>query len=414
VNQPPPATETPSLDSPIPPGPTLPKPGEDEFPPNPLEVKLPDPLLPDRSGNRALTPSERQRLSAALDVLHTQASARLKAGDRVGAFEIWNRELRLRRVLGPFEEVKALARVGEIAWRETDTPQVRWISQRLDTLLALARSPQPSGSGNLINLGRGNVIDRTTLLEWLGQAYQQVRLPKTAASIYQQLLTEAKQQQNQQKIETALTSLGQLHLTWFDYSNAAAAYKELLAIARSRQDNLNEAAYLNQLAYIYEQGKFSEEAIVYLQQLVEFYQKQNDPKPIPGIKIRIGDNYQIASRLDLAEQNYQKAYELAQPLAQLAYASEALQKLAALYRTNDRLDAALRVYNFMVAVEQQAYNYYGIMNAYDQIGQIHALRKEYAQALTAFQQGLRVARQLKYREDYFIAQIQQVSQQAGR
>jgi tetratricopeptide (TPR) repeat protein len=408
VNQPP------ALDQPIPPGPALPKPREDEFPPNPLEVRLPDPLLPDPTGKRTLTPAERQRLSAALDVLNAQANARLKAGDRVGAFEIWNRELRLRRVLAPFEELRALGRVGEIAWRENDTPQVRWISQRLDTLLVLARTPQPVGSGNAINLGGGNVIDRTVLMELLGQAYQQVRLPKTAADIYQQLLTEAKQRQDNKRIEAALVALGQLHLTWFDYSNAAAAYKELLAIARSRRDTLNEAAYLNQLAYIYEQGKLPEEAIVYLQQMVEFYQKLGDPKPIPSVKIRIGDNYQNASRPDLAEQNYQQAYQLAQPLVQLAYASEALQKLAGLYRTNNRLDAALRVYNFMVAVEQQAYNYYGIMNAYDQIGQIHLSRKEYPQALTAFQQGLGLARQLKYREDYFTAQIQQISQQPGR
>jgi tetratricopeptide (TPR) repeat protein len=408
VNQPP------ALDQPIPPGPTLPKPGEDEFPPNPLEVKLPDPLLPDRTGKRALMPAERQRLSATLDVLNAQANARLKAGDRVGAFEIWNRELRLRRVLGPFEELKALGRVGDVAWRESDTPQVRWISQRLDNLLGLARTPQPVGSGNAINLGGGNVIDRTILLELLGQAYQQVRLPKIAADIYQQLLTEAKQRRDNKRIETSLIALGQLHLAWFDYTNAAAAYKELREIARSRRDTVNEAAYLNQLAYIYEQAKLPEEAIVYLQELVEFYQKLGDPKPIPSIKIRIGDNYQNASRPDLAEQNYQQAYQLAQPLVQLAYASESLQKLAALYRSNNRLDAALRVYTFMVAVEQQAYNYYGIMNAYDQIGQIHLSRKEYAQALTAFQQGLNVARQLRFREDYFTAQIQQISQQPGQ
>jgi hypothetical protein len=52
-----------------------------------------------------------------------------------------------------------------------------------------------------------------------------------------------------------------------------------------------------------------------------------------------------------------------------------------------------------------------MMDAYDQIGKIYVSRKAYPQAVTAFQRALVLARQLKYREDYFTAQIQQVSQQ---
>jgi hypothetical protein len=43
----------------------------------------------------------------------------LQAGNAEGAFEIWYRELRLRRALGYLEEVRALGRVGEIAWQRT-------------------------------------------------------------------------------------------------------------------------------------------------------------------------------------------------------------------------------------------------------------------------------------------------------
>ncbi|MGA7936550.1 MAG: hypothetical protein WCA35_23550, partial [Kovacikia sp.] len=82
-----------------------------------------------------------------------------------------------------------------------------------------------------------------------------------------------------------------------------------------------------------------------------------------------------------------------------------------LYLANNRLDAALRVYNFLIGVEQQAYNVYGMMDAYDRIGQIYLSRKAYPQALTAFQRGLVLARQLKYKEDYFTTQIQQISKQ---
>ncbi|UBF29209.1 hypothetical protein K9N68_16050 [Kovacikia minuta CCNUW1] len=409
-NQPTPTPSPTPPSQPLPPNPPTPKPEPNEFPPNPLELKLSDPLLPQGADQRSLTPAERKKLIPVLDQLNAQAAAQSKAGDRIGAYETWNRELRLRRLLGPAEEVKALGRVGDIAWKDNETPQVRWITQRLDTLWEQAKSPTP-GLGNNINLKNANVIDRTTLLDALGFAYQQVRLPQTAIAVYQQIIKEARQRKDSKKIDATLNTLGQLHLSWFDYPNAAATYKELLNRARASRNAANEGIYLTQLAYVYEQAKQPAEAITYQQQLVNFYIKQKNPNPIPALKIKIADNYQILSRPDLAERNYQSAYQLAQPLLELGYASDALKKLGVLYLTNQRLDAALRVYNYLVGVEQQAYNVYGMMDAYDQIGQIYLSRKAYPQARTAFQRGLVLARQLKYKEDYFATQIQQISRQ---
>src|SRR6476646_9135759 len=91
----------------------------DEFPPNPLELKTPDPLLPQTG--RPLTTQEQQTLRTALDELNTQATSQFQAGQPEAAFEIWYRELRLRRALGPLEEVAALSRVGTTAWEENRT-----------------------------------------------------------------------------------------------------------------------------------------------------------------------------------------------------------------------------------------------------------------------------------------------------
>ncbi|HEY9615215.1 MAG TPA: tetratricopeptide repeat protein [Microcoleaceae cyanobacterium] len=530
----------------------------DEFPPNPLELTTPDPLLPNPP--RPLTAPERQQLAIACDALNAEAQAKLQAGDRVGAFDLWNRELRLRRALGLIPEIQALGRVGDIAWRETDTTQVRWITKRLDAILnqilpppapstvtppptttptnpgkiPVPPSPQPpapgstsnqssssqtkplttgnppsgairsysepsspaqansaqmqtnqSGSIRVNSSSRSNALSgsvqssssqtsrsqtstvqtgsaqpnlaqtgtttiptnrfpattipnrnipvtsptppsstatppllnldqatKTQVLEALGVAYQQVRLPQIAVRIYEQVLADARLRRDEAKIESTLITLGQLHLSWFSYEPAATAFRELLDRSRARGDRQYEILYLNQLAYIHEQAKQPEAAIAYEQQLITLYQMVlKDPKPIPALQIRIGDNYQIMGRLDLAEQSYQAAYQLAQPLLQLAYASDSLQKLAALYLANNRLDAALRVYDFLIGVEQQAYNTYGVMSAYDKMGQIYISKKDYSQAILAFRRGLDLARQLKYREDYFTGQIRQAAQQ---
>ncbi|MEB3338927.1 MAG: hypothetical protein VKJ46_15765, partial [Leptolyngbyaceae bacterium] len=58
----------------------------------------------------------------------------------------------------------------------------------------------------------------------------------------------------------------------------------------------------------------------------------------------------------------------------------------------------------------QAYDIYGKMNAYDRMAQIYLAQKNQPRAIAALKQGLALAKQLRYREDYFAKQIEQVSQ----
>lgn len=384
-----------------------------QFPPNPLEITEPDPLIPYDYKDRSLTSQERKEILDAANRLTLIGATRLQQGDQIGAFDAWNRELRLRRLLGPLSaEVGALGRVGDVAWTQNNTTQLRYITKRLDAIREQAEKPrsQVEGNGNtapeLLDVTR-----RSQLIEALGLAYQQVRLPKIAASLYQQVLGEARAQNNVNKIEATLITLGQLHLAWFDYDSAAKVYQELLERSRARRDAFNVPIYLNQLIYVYEQNKQLELAIAYQQQLIQFYQAINDPKPIPGLLVKIANHQRSLSQLDRAEANYQLAYKIAQPQSQFSDASNALKGLGDLYRTNDRLPAALKIYNFLIAVERQAYNAYGVMEAYDQLGQIHLSQKAYPEAIAAFTNGLAVARHLKTQEDYFTAQIQKASQE---
>ena len=374
-----------------------------QFPPNPLELTQPDPLLPGGL-KRPLSESERQTLRTELDRLNLEASAKLRSNDVPGAFEIWNRELRLRRALGLLEEVQALGRVGNVAWVQNQTNQLRVITNRLSAIQTQIQQPLK----NQVTLP-----ERSQILPALGIAFQLVRSPGLALQVYQQMLTEARARKDAIAEVNLLNTIGQLHLSWFDYPNAITTYTELLNLARSRNDTPNVAVNLVQLAYTHEQAKQPAQAIPYQQQLIEFYQR--DPqqvKQIPMLKIRLGDNFVASKQLDAAEKAYQEAFQLAQPLFQLAYASDALRKLGNLYRSNNRLDAALQVYEYLAGVQQQAYDSYGVMDAYDQIGQIQIQRKALPEAAIAFRQGLEVAKQINYRVDYFTQQIQKL--QAAR
>ncbi|MEA5575789.1 hypothetical protein [Anabaena sp. UHCC 0451] len=378
----------------------------DKFPPGPLEMTTPDPLVRDTVKKQPLTAEELQKLEIALNELNQEATTKLQAGDQETAFAIWNRELRLRRFLGSLAELEALSRVGAIAqrsagiaWQENERQQVKYITDRLQVI------------------EKQMLTQKSTDLElWrsLAEAYQNVRIPKLAVGAYQQILTLVKKQNNNTAELETLKKIGELSLSWFDYSQAATTYQELLNLAIKQNDQPNEIVYLQQLAYIYEQGKQPQQAINVLNKLAAIYTRENNLTQLPALKIAIAENYQSVARenpnlLQEAFNNYQEAYVTAWKLEQYVSASEALQKLIKLYRSQNQIDEALQASQILLETEKLTTNFYGLMQAYDQIGQLYLEKKEDPQALIAFQKGLELAQQLKHQETYFTQKIETLS-----
>jgi len=370
----------------------------DKFPPSPLEITTPDPLLPNLANKRELTPVELQKLKTDLDELNQEAQEILQGEDNKKAFEIWNRELRLRRFLGLLAEVEALSRVGEISVNENEREEVQYISQRLQVI----QSDMLKQKSTDLQLWKS-----------LANAYQKLRLYKLAISAYEQILILGKQQQDSfAEIET-LKNIGELHLSWFDYNQAANVYQKLLNLAINQGDKTNELVYLQQLAYIYTQGKQHQLAIDILNKLVEIYTNEQNLTQIPTLKLAIAANYEFLAKENpnfrqQAFDNYQEAYTIAWKLEQYARAGEALNKLIALYRSQKQITAALETSQILIETETLANNFYGLMSAYNQIGNLYLERREYAKALTAFEKGLEIAQELKYQESYFTKQIERL------
>jgi tetratricopeptide (TPR) repeat protein len=375
----------------------------DKFPPSPLEITIPDPLLPRKPNNKQpLSVIEQQDLTVAVDNLNQQAAAKMQAGDKMGAFDIWNRELRLRRYLGSLTEVQALSRVGEYAWNENNRPEIFYIMQRLQKIQKQAQK-QKTPSTVDVELWRS-----------LAMAYTGLRSPSEAVQAYNQVLAAVRQNNDVAAVVETLKTMGELHMSWFDYTKAADTYEELLNLATKSGDRINQLAYLQQLAYIYEQQKQPQQSIKIRNQLIQAYQSENNLIQIPALKLALGSDYQAIAKenptlLPEAFKNYQEAYTTAWQQQQYVTAGEALQKLIALYRSQGQTEEALQTGQILVQTQKLAVNFYGMMKAYDQIGQIYLERKEPNLALAAFQKGLELAQQLKNDEAYFTEQIQKLS-----
>lgn len=368
---------------------------ESEFPPNPLIFDETDPLLPQMVLDRPLSDQERTVLNAALNELALQGETEFNEGNIIGAFDIWFRELRLRRALGVREEVAALSRVGAVAWNESQTTEARLITDRLLEIEQQVQAQPP--------------VDYELLLS-IAEAYQNVRARNFAVALYDQILVQARLDGDQVTEEKALRALGDLHLAWFDYPRAAAAYQELLAFVRAKGDKVSEIDALRQLAFIYDEGNVPSEAIAVRQELIAIFEGRQQLTEIPALKLAIADDYRELDRPDLAAPTYQETFAIARSVQYYGYAREALENLADLYMDEGRPDDALVVYQLVIDVGQQSYDYYGRMDAYDQIAQIHQSRGATNRALAAYRQGLAIAEELDFRVEYFTEQISLLNQ----
>jgi tetratricopeptide (TPR) repeat protein len=372
---------------------------------NPLESTQSDPLLPQPPVKRPLSPLEKRRIRQGTVELDTQAQTLLEAGNEDEAFAFWYRELRLQRVLSRLEEIAALGRVGAIAWEKNRSADLTIITQRLVEI-----EQQATAEAEL----------SPQLLTSLGQAYQQLRELDRAINIYQQILTDARQQNDTNTERATLETLGKLYLAKFDYLQAANIYEELLSFARQRQketvnnreDNSSTTeTYLRQLIEIYNQSLQPAKALPLKQELAEKYLEDRQIEQLAPLKIAIADDYQAMKQLQKASQNYQEAYTLALSLQQFALAGDALQKLAELHHVSQQPDKALQAYQKLLVVNQNSYDYYGLMNTYDRMGQIYWEQANYPLALSAYERGLAVAQSLNYRVDYFTTQITKAKEQ---
>ena len=369
---------------------------------DPLATPQSDPLLPPATARRELTHLEKKQLKNAIVEIDREAQNQLSQRNIEPAFELWFRQLRLQRAIGLPEEIADLGRIGAIAWQENRGEELRIIARRLDVIEQEITAEKERDLELFTNLGN---------------VYQQVRYLDRAVNIYEQILTEVRQQDNAALEEKFLVILGELYLAKFDYVQAGVIYEELLAITPQDVNNLPrdepdlQENYLLKLKTIYDSSAQPEKAIIVKEQLVQKYSDRERPEQIASIKISLAKDYQAIDEIELAQLSYQEAYILAQNLQQIALANEALEKLAILYQTNNQLTLATQTYLQLFDIQEQANNAYALLEICDRLGELYLLQNDYNQALYFYRRGLEFAQLLNYRTDFFQNQINQVNQQ---
>lgn len=93
---------------------------------------------------------------------------------------------------------------------------------------------------------------------------------------------------------------------------------------------------------------------------------------------------------------------------QLAIAEEASIRLGKLYQESDQVEQAIVTYTNLIDIQQQSYNYYGLINTYDTLGNIYLKLNQKAQAKQSFKEALVLAESLNYKVKYFNNRIREI------
>ena len=197
----------------------------DAFLSDPLEEEPRDPLLPTVVVDRPLSPLELYALELELFQLDAEARALLLAEQPDEAFELWIREVQLRRVFGLEAELEALSRIGQQAWNSQRSQEVRLMSVRLERIWEAEKESA--------------TLER---VETIATIAQTLRMRDTSTEIYQQLIDMTAADTTTQ--QGWVVVLAAHYLQWFDFENAAQLYTQLIDRAEIQGNTLEHTQYL--------------------------------------------------------------------------------------------------------------------------------------------------------------------------
>ena len=387
-----------------------------EFLSDPLTAQPRDPLLPVITVDRPPSPLELLALKEKLDQLHQLAQEQLAAGQIDEAFASLLREVRLRRVLGPVAEFNTLAPVAALAWEQQRSPEVQLLTLRMRKIWAAMQADLASfeetdsdqADTDSPSLLEASAEPDIAVLSAIAQTFIDLRDTDNAVAVYRQIIDSLVAEGSD---PTAVQrGLAAYQLSWFRFADAADVYLVLLDSAKSQGNQALEIEYLKQLVYSYQQANSLENAARAQTDLVTLYQVTGEEEPLPNLLLAIAQNYRALNWTNDAIAYYRSAYSAAQRFEQFSISAQVLRDLGGVYRSIALTDEALVAYNLLVPVEAQAYNDYGMMNAYDDIGQLERREGNSSEALQAFEKALAIANRLGLDEAYFVDQIESITQ----
>lgn len=354
-----------------------------------------DPLLPSVPIPRSLSPLEQLALTQALDQLLTSITELGLTADQ-RARDLWMREVRLRRLLGVKAELVAIERAASTLHDWNATQELQLLSARLTVLVAdlLAESP----------LALDQLEEAAIIYGLLGNL-------EAALSLRSTLAEAANRRGDLVAYWAQLEGMANLYEEGFYFSEAANIYQQLVAIATNNDLIDDQIRFLQAQIENLTLAQDPASALGVQQQLLQGYLSDSIYWPrIASLQYAMADNQVLLGELDSASRHYQIAYTNAIGSQQFSLAAATLGRLVKLYDRLGHWSDVDYLYEQLLRVHQTTSNAYGLMDSFDQLGQLYEQRGNYQAALLSYRQGLVLAHKLNHRQNYFETQIKRLMQ----
>ncbi|MEL6385539.1 MAG: hypothetical protein AAFQ89_24380, partial [Cyanobacteria bacterium J06626_18] len=320
----------------------LPAEVRDPFLADPELTEPRDPLLPELPVMRRLSPLEKVELEAALDELAAEAERLHFQGETDLAFQVWMREVRLRRVLGYEAEIQAMQRVGLRAWEDSRSQETQLLTLRLRQIQTELLNQEP--------------LD-IPLLESVAATFEVLRDIDSAIAVYETLIVRAAQAGDQEERQRLLENLANLQESWFRFEVAGETYQSLL-VANSGKDPVKQVQYLQGAIRNYQDAGELRTTVGLQRRLLAQYQTTSTVQPIPALLLAIARNYRDLEDLPQARTYYLTAHSTAFGQNQTNIAREAVEDLTEIYTVLERPNDVLYLYQQQIALDRLSYNGY--------------------------------------------------------
>ncbi|WP_198805621.1 tetratricopeptide repeat protein [Leptolyngbya sp. BL0902] len=358
---------------------------------DPLTDQPRDPLLPTPIVDRPLSPLEEFDLEQGLNQLAREAEALAMANQPETARSLWMREVRLRRVLGLNTELEALNRVAQWLRDSSATQELQLLAIRVDQITP------------------GQAVDQAAdreRLATIASIYATLGRVESAAALHRTLAEAALDRGDRNEHLAQLETLARLYGDWFYFPEAAATYSELVALAGGNDEMRFLVGQIENLEF----AQQFEAALLAQQHLLNRYRADESRWiQVAELQYAMAQNHQRAGDLERSARHYQVAYTNAIEGEQFEMAAQILRALADLYGRVGQWPDVDYLYQQLLAVERQALSAYGLMETFDQIGQLYEQTGNPTGALQAYTEGLALAHQLHHRQDHFAEQIQRLT-----
>lgn len=371
----------------------------DRFLSDPEFAEPRDPLLPDLPVVRPLSPLERLALAAALDELAADAERLYLQGQVNLAFEAWLQEVRLRRIFGYVEELKAIQRVGLRAWENARTQEVQLLTLRLRQIQTALLEQVPLNN---------------PLLEEVAASFEILRDIDSAIAVYEALVVRAGLANALTERQRLLENLARLQETWFRFDVASKTYQSLLSTLGNQGDSLKRVQYLQGAIRNYQDAGQLPQALDYQRRLLAHYEATGQITSIPALLLAIARNHRTLEDLTQARTYYLLTHSTALAQRQSDIARDAVQDLADIYLSLGRPDDVSYLYQQQLALERVSYDAYGLMQTFDQLGQFYIDQGEPETAILAYREALVLSNHLSYRTAYFKYRLQRLLLEQNR